>query len=851
MADYSVNIKANLQGFEKLDEWDAKIKAMSQGVDIPLNLGGSGKNSVKTQAANIGRTINTGVSNALKGSNINPTIQKYATEIKKQFDNDKQLSSVLQSAFDLDESEANKMVSKLRSEANKIDSEAQKAFNKQQANAKKSLNEQAKSIEKINKLKSDALKYDAVGKTSEANNARRKIAQEQALIKERNKSIQKARNNGLISDGDIKSILSSAGRKGYLNYKNTKDLVADKEKYQKIANTFSDLQKKAENKNAKHNAWVQFGKDNIAKWKPMQEQVRKENDTLFKQQQANAEQLVNDQITGYKKVQYYRQKQLRAEDQGQTDRAAYYTRQREQEIGYLKDRNKEIQKAVKSGYLDGNDVKTRTSSVGRQVADNINDTRSGIEQKRLNNLQRQTDNVISKFNNDYYEQQADNVNSLIGKYNSRAGEYYNNLTASAEKINSTYDQLREKVERFNSGEDRSKQSMGEIVQLSSQLKDDYISASNNAKILNNHNQQLASGRSIGSLENKMRSYLAENTKMDKYNRATLQSMINEVTNSPGMTKGRKYDLEDAFSNFKSDMSKEGQTGRSRINELGRGFKQIAQFAGTYGLLQNAQDVLVQMASNVRDVDSAMIELKKVSTASDNDIEAYYSNATKSAKKYGSTIDDVISSTADWSRLGYDLEASQKLSDATTLLQKVGDNMTQETASKGLISTLQGFRMSTDEVGKIIDSVNEVANTQPIDTLGIFEGLERSASSLSASGNTLDQSIAMISAANSVVQDPASIGTAFKTMSMRIRGASTELQEAGLDTEGMAESTAKLREEMLALSGVDIMQDENTFKSTYKIMDELADKWAGLTDIQQASVTELVAGRDYQYVQKCA
>ena len=87
--------------------------------------------------------------------------------------------------------------------------------------------------------------------------------------------------------------------------------------------------------------------------------------------------------------------------------------------------------------------------------------------------------------------------------------------------------------------------------------------------------------------------------------------------------------------------------------------------------------------------------------------------------------------------------------------------------------------------------------------------------------------------------------------MRIRGASTELQEAGLDTEGMAESTAKLRKEMIALSGVDIMQDENTFKSTYQIMDELADKGAGLTDIQQASVTELVAGRDYQYVQKCA
>lgn len=50
---------------------------------------------------------------------------------------------------------------------------------------------------------------------------------------------------------------------------------------------------------------------------------------------------------------------------------------------------------------------------------------------------------------------------------------------------------------------------------------------------------------------------------------------------------------------------------------------------------------------------------------------------------------------------------------------------------------------------------------------------------------------------------------------------------------MAESTAKLREEIKALSGVDIMLDANTFKSTYDIMDELSQKWQDLTDIQQA------------------
>lgn len=85
-------------------------------------------------------------------------------------------------------------------------------------------------------------------------------------------------------------------------------------------------------------------------------------------------------------------------------------------------------------------------------------------------------------------------------------------------------------------------------------------------------------------------------------------------------------------------------------------------------------------------------------------------------------------------------------------------------------------------------------------------------------------------------------TAFKTISMRIRGAKTELEEAGLETEGMVESTAKLRSEILALSGVDIMKNANEFKSTYQIMDELAAKWENLTDIQQASITELIAGK---------
>ena len=85
-------------------------------------------------------------------------------------------------------------------------------------------------------------------------------------------------------------------------------------------------------------------------------------------------------------------------------------------------------------------------------------------------------------------------------------------------------------------------------------------------------------------------------------------------------------------------------------------------------------------------------------------------------------------------------------------------------------------------------------------------------------------------------------TAFNTLSMRIRGAKTEMEEAGLDTDGMAESVSKLRDELIALTGVDIQLDDKTFKSTYDILKELSKVWEHLSDISRANVTELIAGK---------
>lgn len=119
--------------------------------------------------------------------------------------------------------------------------------------------------------------------------------------------------------------------------------------------------------------------------------------------------------------------------------------------------------------------------------------------------------------------------------------------------------------------------------------------------------------------------------------------------------------------------------------------------------------------------------------------------------------------------------------------------------------------------------------------------------MNAGGNTLEESIGLIVAANDVIQNPESVGTAMKTLTMYLRAAKTEAEQAGIETDGMASSVGKLREQLLYLTNgkLDIQIDDNNFKSTYQILKELAAIWDEIgekSDVTQANILNLLGGK---------
>lgn len=371
-----------------------------------------------------------------------------------------------------------------------------------------------------------------------------------------------------------------------------------------------------------------------------------------------------------------------------------------------------------------------------------------------------------------------------------------------------------------------------------QLADAYKQAEVSLKTYNNAmtevraNTQKMLAEGVGARNaNQVETWAKNNSKALKQYGDQLTDLANKMRNA--QTQGELNGYVNQFKNLKAEITAAGLGGKSFGDQLKNAFVHIGEFTGIYAITSQIRQLPREMVNEVIKIDTAMTELRKVSTASASEISDYFDSATESARKYGQTVDEIIDSTASWTRLGYNLEDATELSRVSALLGQVGSGLDVESASSGLQAVIKGFNGAAQEAEHYGDIINYIADTQPLSADDIIQGLTRSASSMAAAGNTLEQTIGLIAAGTSVTQDSKSVAQALKTISMRLRGSKTELEAAGEDTEGMATSVSKLREEMLALSGVDIMIDDSTFKETYDVIDELSYKWQSLTDIQQA------------------
>ena len=381
--------------------------------------------------------------------------------------------------------------------------------------------------------------------------------------------------------------------------------------------------------------------------------------------------------------------------------------------------------------------------------------------------------------------------------------------------------------------------------ISQQFKQMKLDSSASGKILDaerlNSNIQTAQLR-IQNLKNTYSGFVRDPNLLGKWQALFDESQV--ISSQKELT-----NLNAKIRLFEQELISAGKHSRSLFDELKANAVKMGTWMVLGGVIAGVMRGVTGLYDAVVDLDTAMTELKKVTNETDAAYDAFLSTAADKAVQIGASYADFVTATSDFARLGYTMDDAASLAEVATIYSVVGDEINGvEDATSSIISTMKAFNIQTEDAMLIVDKFNEVGNNFAISSGGIGEAMQRSASAMAAANNTIDESIALMVAANNVIQDPTMVGTMWKTVSMRIRGATTELEAAGLETEYMAESTASLQKKVKALTnvdglgGFDIMLDADNFKSTYDIILGISEVWEKMSDIDQAALLELLAGK---------
>ena len=298
---------------------------------------------------------------------------------------------------------------------------------------------------------------------------------------------------------------------------------------------------------------------------------------------------------------------------------------------------------------------------------------------------------------------------------------------------------------------------------------------------------------VNTLRNQVSKYMENNTRAYALFKTQLDSMFAELSQEGGVEPSRLAEIRMEFDNIKAAADMAGVSGQTFFQKLQSGWQKFGGWALVTKSFTKVIHTFKQMVEAVKEIDVAMTELRKVTDLTTAGYDRFYEQAAASAKTVGATVSDTINATADFARLGFDVSDALPLAEAALVYKNVGDGINDVSqATESLISTIKAFGYEADDAMSIVDRFNEVGNNFAISSTGIGDALARSASALAGANNTLDESIGLITAANAIVQNPDSVGTAMKTLTMYLRAAKTELEDAGESSEGCAESVSKLR-----------------------------------------------------------
>ena len=350
------------------------------------------------------------------------------------------------------------------------------------------------------------------------------------------------------------------------------------------------------------------------------------------------------------------------------------------------------------------------------------------------------------------------------------------------------------------------------------------------------NASLAKTSQVDSLKQKIQSFYDKNTATHGKWGTELKRMLSDLNNEAGVTKKNFGAIGLELNGIENAARRAGKLGLSFFDTIKQGVQSFSYWTSATAIVMQGITAVRQGVSTVVSLDTALVDLRKTTSMTSDELKQFYYDANDVAKQMGVTTEEIINQASAWSRLGYSTaEASTQMAKLSSQFKLISPGMTSEEATNGLVSVMKAYKMDVDDVKDgIMSPINIVGNNFALDNTNIVNMLQDSVSAMAEANNTLEETIALETAAFEITQDE-NVGNGFKTVALRLRG----ISEEGEEVDGTLQN---IKSDLYDLTGVSIMQDANTYKSTYQILKEISDVWDNLSDKKRAEALELMFGK---------
>lgn len=421
-------------------------------------------------------------------------------------------------------------------------------------------------------------------------------------------------------------------------------------------------------------------------------------------------------------------------------------------------------------------------------------------------------------------------------------------------ISTQIDSIRVKFEKLGFTQDEIAQKMSSVSNSYSNLQAAISSGDNNSILAANdrYNHSLQETENLykqiktnsdlyynsakqAKLTNDIQNWLTKNSAATKNSKNELQQYL-ELLGGGRVNVTTLKNIQSRLQTIDTSMRAIGKLGKSFSQTFSEGIKKFSYWTSSTFLVMKTVQEIKESITAVRELDTALVDLRKTSTMSASQLKEFYFLANDTAKQMGVTTKEIIDQASAWSRLGFSSqEAATQMAKLSSQFKLISPGMTSEEATSGIVSVMKAYDIDVSDVlDGIMSKINIVGNTQALDNSDIVAMLQDSVSAMREGNNTLEQTIALETAAYEIMQDR-SVGNGFKTVSLRLRGLNEETQEVD-------DSLKTIKGDLYDLTGVSIMEDADTYKSTYQILKEISDVWDSLTDKTQAKALELMFGK---------